>query len=586
MMDENFKGISIDYLDFDIYSKSIGFFYNDKERIGSLFGFVLTVIYMILTLCLFIYYTLSTIKKSDIKVHDSLLYQKEAPEMNIDTDLFYFAFGVENYLTGYTRFIDETIYYPEVFFVNKIKEGTNFKTIENRHLNIERCKVEKFGKDYQNLLVNGELNNSYCIEDLNLTLAGNFKYNKLSYIKINIYPCVNSTKNNYHCKPKNIIDKFLSGTFISVLAKDIGLEPSNYVNPIVPQFQDIYVTIDKNFFRDFVVFYGITEIQTDEGLFFEDVHKKRYINFMKTTQGIYYQDELKYNNGESMCEIQIRMGDDIRIQKRTYRKMSEVFAITGGYMQLISTIFSIITFITNKIDQEVQLVNSLFNFYPYKKKISLKNQLKNLSANSSISHRINSFQKNRIPSFSLRKRNDLGYDSKKNNLIGLNHENSVISMDVKNKKYMINRNVKNMNIIYMRSKKEKDSSNDESNNNKSKVEFLTFGVSPITNKKKKNIFKNSFIIKKKESIIEDVHKREYMKKEIKFNSLYYYCFSKFKNNSEDKEIIKLFNFAITFYKQKLNIIYFFYIILLIEKILETKKDTFIDDEVFFNLNDN
>ena len=58
MMDENFKGISIDYLDFDIYSKSIGFFYNDKERIGSLFGFVLTVIYMILTLCLFIYYTL------------------------------------------------------------------------------------------------------------------------------------------------------------------------------------------------------------------------------------------------------------------------------------------------------------------------------------------------------------------------------------------------------------------------------------------------------------------------------------------------------------------------------------------------
>ena len=138
---------------------------------------------------------------------------------------------------------------------------------------------------------------------------------------------------------------------ISILAKDIGIEPSNYQNPIVPQFQDIYTTIDKSYFRDFAVFFGITEIQTDEGLFFEKNQKKRYINFMKTTQGIYYQDKSKYQNGESMCEVQIRMSDDIHIKKRTYRKMSDVFSITGGYMQLISTIFSIITFLTNKIDQ-------------------------------------------------------------------------------------------------------------------------------------------------------------------------------------------------------------------------------------------
>ena len=210
----------------------------------------------------------------------------------------------------------------------------------------------------------------YCINDLNLniTLSGNFKFDKLSYIQINIHPCVNSTENNNHCKPKEIIDEYLSGTFVSILAKDIGLEPANYSYPVVPQFQDIYSTIDKSYFRDFVVFYGITEIQTDKGLFYEQIHKDRYINLMKTTQGLYYQESNNYYNGESMCEIQIRMSDDIRIQKRTYRKMSEVFAITGGYMQLISTIFSIITFLSNKIDHEVRLVNSIFNFYPNQKK--------------------------------------------------------------------------------------------------------------------------------------------------------------------------------------------------------------------------
>ena len=126
---------------------------------------------------------------------------------------------------------------------------------------------------------------------------------------------------------------------------------------------------------EFCLFFGITEIQTDVGLFFEKIHKERHMNYVKTTQGIYYKDEKNNYNVEPICEIQIRMGDDIRIQKRTYMKMSEVFAITGGYMQLISTIFSVITFLVNKINNEIQLVNSIFNFYPKKRKISLKYQL-------------------------------------------------------------------------------------------------------------------------------------------------------------------------------------------------------------------
>ena len=92
------------------------------------------------------------------------------------------------------------------------------------------------------------------------------------------------------------------------------------------------------------------------------------MNFVKTTQGIYYQDGKNYRS--PICEVQIRMGDgdDIRIQKRTYIKMNEVFAIIGCYMQLISTIFSVATFFINKISNEIKLGNSIFNFYPKKEK--------------------------------------------------------------------------------------------------------------------------------------------------------------------------------------------------------------------------
>jgi len=590
-MENKYEGIKIHFLDFDIYSKPIGFFYQDKERIGTVFGFTLTILYLIICLSLFAFYTLTTINKSDMKVHDSFLYQKEAPEMKINSSFFYFAFGVENYLTGYTRFIDETIYYPRVEYIHKIKEGTIFKTIEKKPLNFERCKSTNFGKDYENLLVDGELNNSYCINDLNLTLSGNFKFDKLSYIQINIHPCINNTENNNHCKPKEVIDEYLSGTFISILAKDIGLEPANYTHPIVPQFQDIYSTIDKSYFRDFVVFYGITEIQTDEGLFYEQIHKDRYINLMKTTQGIYYQELSNYYNGESICEVQIRMSDDIRIQKRTYRKMSEVFAITGGYMQLISTIFSIITFLSNKIDNEVRLVNSIFNFYPNQKKITLKHKLQKFPIGNDFQNKSNYsfFSKVRNESFSMsNKRSSISNINKNNACQIYNNEVSSPSINMIRKKENIyneklSESSSKEKVIssYINLKNERASSNNESN--KSKIAFLTFGKNSNSPHKKKTIFNKSLIIKKKESIADTKNnKMKEWKKSLEFTPIDYYCFSKFKNKQE----IKLFNLAIAFYKQKLDVIYLFHIILLFEKFLGANKTNIINDEdLVFHLNE-
>ena len=589
-MENKYEGIKIHFLDFDIYSKPIGFFYRDKERIGTLFGFVLTIIYLIICLALFAFYTLTTINKSDMKVHDSFLYQKDAPEMKINSSFFYFAFGVENYLTGYTRFIDETIYYPRVEYVHKVKDGSIFKIIEKKVLHFERCKSENFGKDYEDLLVNGELNNSYCINDLNLTLSGNFKFEKLSYIQINIHPCVNNTENNYHCKPREVIDEYLSGTFISILAKDIGLEPSNYTHPVVPQFQDIYSTIDKSYFRDFVVFYGITEIQTDKGLFYEQIHKDRYINLMKTTEGLYYQELNNYYKGESMCEVQIRMSDEIRIQKRTYRKMSEVFAITGGYMQLISTIFSIITFLFNKIDHEVKLVNSIFNFYPNQKKITLKHKLQKFPIG-------NDLHNNKNYSFSKIRNESIIMSNKRSSIANINKSNifQIYSNDVSSPSIGIIRKRENLHngklsennskekehSNYMNVRNDRASSNNESN--KSKNALLTFGINSNTPDKKRNIFNKTIMIKKKESIAENRNKKmKDWKKSLEFTPIDYYCFSKFKN----KEEIKLFNLAIAFYKQKLDVIYLFHIILLFEKFLGTNKSNIINDEdLVFHLND-
>ena len=81
-------------------------------------------------------------------------------------------------MTG-SRFIDESIYYPKIYLVEKIKENGEFKTLEKEEIGYEICNEKKFGDNYKHFFIEGELNNSYCFKDYNATLRGGYKYVKM-----------------------------------------------------------------------------------------------------------------------------------------------------------------------------------------------------------------------------------------------------------------------------------------------------------------------------------------------------------------------------------------------------------------------
>ena len=364
---------NINIFDFDIYARRISFFFNSKEKIGSLFGFILTILYITSVIILFFYYSIKAIRRNQVKTHDSTMYAQGTPSIEINPNILYFAFGLED-PKSLNRYIDETIYYPVINFIYKEKENGILVTKEKINIKAERCNVEKFGENYKNLFLSDELNNSYCLEDYNLTLMGGFKYDVFSYLRIKINPCINSTDNNFHCKPKNIIDSYLSSTYFSMLIKDIGLNPLNYTVPIIPTLQNIYDTVDNSINRDFLLYFGITEIHTDTGLFMNNIKKDIHLQFRKYFSTFFFREEADNYNGKEIFVAQIRLEEYIHVQNRVYTKISEIFSTIGGFMQLISNIFMLLTLLTKNINIEKKLLNNLFNFNMKQKKIILSIQ--------------------------------------------------------------------------------------------------------------------------------------------------------------------------------------------------------------------
>ena len=573
----------INYLDFDIYSRRISFFYKNKEKIGSSLGIVLTFLYAMISITLFLYYFIRTIRKDEVTPSDSTIYPSTIPSFDINKNTFYLAFGLEH-PTKFIRFIDEKIYYPEVLFVQRNKESGQFVKKEETILSIERCDVSKFGEEYQNLFQEEDLYNSYCLKDFNLTLKGGFKFDKMSFIKINIYPCKNSSENNNHCKPQKEIDFYLTSGYFSILAKDIGLNPFNYSFPTLPLIQDIYTVIDKSFRTEFIIYYGITEIDTDIGLFTTNIKKETYLKYINNYHTIFLSEDNDYLSGKEILSAQIRLQDSIYFQKRSYSKMSQVFSTTGGYMQVISTFFSLISLLTKKISLEKKLLNSLFNFNIKNKKIILCVEYqKRLDYNTTLNKgRDSNFipyeAKKSIISNMRRRRNSILILDKNDTISpalkkGISKDNQILK-NVQN--YRNNRFKEDMNEIFKKLSKEKEQNTNINNHsiNRSKVEMLNKEENSNFNQMSeffdRNIEKkipnnlSNFNLIKDFKIVDKGNCAT-----IHFNLFDYYCLRRF---SKKRTEIELFKFGINFYKSQMDIINFFNIMFLTQIMLTQKSE--------------
>ena len=568
------------YENYDIYSKRIGFFFNNKEKVGTFLGFLLTILYVFISLSFFSLYLFLTINRRFVKVYDSTSYSKDIPFIDVNQSIFYFAFGIENPNTS-NRFIDETIYYPKIEFIDRNKTNGEFETIQKKELEFEACQKEKFGKNYEKFFVSGELNNSYCLKNFNLTLIGGYTYEKMSYLRIRIYPCINNTNNNYHCKSQDIIDSYLKGSYFSILAKDIGLDPTNYSFPVISLLKNLYTTIDKSIFRELILYYGITEIKTDIGLFSQNIKTEKYFQFRDNIQSFYFRDDKEYYDGKAMISVDFRLDDIIITQERIYTKITEILSIVGGYMQLINTVFTLLSILSKRLIPELKILNGIFNFNLKEKKMTMKiHSIKEFNtivfkkslyfpSNKKLMNFNNKLSNNNASRNSLKvcyKKNSFNNNLSKNSLIGMeNNENNSSVVNIVN-------NRKHNSLLMIKEKEEKSNSLNNSSN------------SPIAQERKKNndniktnnnsnangnrnyiyrvgSFYPKYISDKKNKNSSGNILKEFVY-QINFNIFDYYCFRKL---SKKKNDIELFRLGLSLYKKRMDIINVFTLLILAEK---------------------
>ena len=360
--------------DIDMFGKEPELYYKSRPKKTSWIGRILSFLFVLVYFAFFLYKLIRMLKKVDVTFYDTFTYADKPPAVPLTHNNFYIAFALEDPIT-YNPFVDESVYYPKAYFKRAEMKGDDFewKIVE---LEVERCKLEKFGESYREVFKNVDLYNHYCFKDINnYILEGHFSYLLYSFFYIEFYPCVNTTDSK-KCKPLNEIDYYLANTFISFEIENIELTPKNYENPTRPRNTDVYTTVGKKLFQEIHVYFEVVNIETDLDWFgfdeFENIKSDIYLKYDEMfIMGNLIEEDI-YETGNKFCDVTFKLSENVRTQRRVYTKFVTILGDVGGLMEVIFTFFRLISSFSVDILYEISLVNRLFKFDLDKKNVILR----------------------------------------------------------------------------------------------------------------------------------------------------------------------------------------------------------------------
>ena len=357
----------------DMFGKDPEIYYKGRPKKTSWIGRILSILFVIIYLAYLIYKIVRMLQKKDVTFYDRFTYVKEPSKIKITNENFYGGFALEDPAT-YDAFIDESIYIPKAYFKRAEKKGDNF-IWDIVELELERCQLEKFSSIYQDKFKSKDVKNLYCIKNMDFFLEGHFSYDLYSFLYFQFYPCVN-TSEKQNCKSKEKIDSFLKNTFVEFEWSDIELNSENYSYPIRPRSVDIYTTVGNNLFKEIHAFFQVVQIETDLDFMgfneFEFIKTDTYLKYdeMVIMSNLIENDTQKTR--ESFCDFTIKLSEDVRIHRRTYITLITILGDAGGLMEVVFTLFRIVTSFSVDVLYDISLVNNLFNFNLEKKVVILK----------------------------------------------------------------------------------------------------------------------------------------------------------------------------------------------------------------------
>lgn len=310
-----------------------------KESYKTAFGGFINILLTILSIVGTIYFGKKLFVKTDPVVVRSEMEGHQVGPFEVNNSGFNIFVAVE--YPNMTYYVNE-----RVFTFNATYEVNKFLDDGSQEYTITPIDYDLCSKYYSKDEIDSGIDyyNFFCVKPDTVTINGYWGAEIMTYLKIRLYKCFNTTENNDHCLPEEEIVDYLQGGYLSMYTTNSFLDFNNETSPVTLKLSDWFNSINIDLTYDYV--YNIKSLlfQDDHGFLLENIQESEF-PYYASPSILYYGDR-----GGLLCTVIVqgyKYGERI---SRSYLKIQDVLTNIGGLLKAFSVIATFIITLSSNFE--------------------------------------------------------------------------------------------------------------------------------------------------------------------------------------------------------------------------------------------
>ena len=266
-------------MDFIKYIDSFGikfhFYTNNQPNHQNVFGGIMTFIYIVICVIIFIGFSYEDIYRLNPISSQSEITDIKPRKINLRKEKIWIPFRI---VTDENKFIDHRgILYIIPNYIEGIKGKEGGMDLNYHMLSYKLCNETEMGNKSDNYKIDVPLNELFCIDKDDIPFGGNWNGDYIYYISINLYLCeegIYFNSSDLRCaKANNLFNSINSSLSFDFYYPIVQFQPTNYQIPLS--------IIYKNYFYQLSAYsYKLEKLYIQEHILSDDKHmiKNNYQN--------------------------------------------------------------------------------------------------------------------------------------------------------------------------------------------------------------------------------------------------------------------------------------------------------------------
>ena len=362
-------------IEIDIFGTSLEFTTFRKSKYQTLLGGIFSIFAICIILIFSIIFSLDFFNKTNPKIIQSIVRPEEYPEPTILNDENFMIIFRLSDING-KPFNFSEILYPVVYQIKYKMNSTGYQDREVEDIPFRKCSKEQIDKG--NIKIKSD--DWYCIDfnHKNYTFGGGWDAEFIHYFTLSIYSCPNGENfsENSNCTDKKLLKDLLipEGVYFECWYPKYQFNPNDFENPFRLRYDTFYNELSLNLIKTETIYLQKAVMKNDDGWITEN---EKNISIYSGTLGKtdYYfrtNDEYGiYNSSSLIYDFIINYQNHYDYIERSYMKIQDVYAIIGGFKEIVFLILGIIPQYLSPYIRNKEFFNQIFEYDTEKKETKL-----------------------------------------------------------------------------------------------------------------------------------------------------------------------------------------------------------------------